>query len=149
MSKQRICVVCGDVLTDQRTWHTSSKAKKTKWGQTKYCHGPSKTPGIVSRIRLAPVHFRDFASPGSITVCCLIGGRTKGKYKDAEADVSYGRIKVDLTQTTCEHCLVAIIKRCKQKLRDRLKATGKTALTAFREQRQVAVVQGLKQLVNA
>ena len=119
------------------------------------CYGPHKMKDAPPRRDYAsklPHHFRDFGvdSTGRGGVACgLTPGRTKGKYAGHGADVPWSRVSVDLRDTTCPHCLIAVIKRCKQKLRDRLKATGKTALTAFREQRQVAVVQGLKQLVNA
>lgn len=145
---KRICVKCGDRLKDQRTYHTSSKEQKHGTWRSHWCDGPKNTPGARSRISRSPIHYRDFAGPGT-TICGLQGGRTKGKYKNNNADVTWGRIKVDLSQTTCEHCLIAIIKRSKQVLRTRLKAIGKSGLTAFREQRSVATVQGLKKLVNA
>ena len=145
----RICVTCKDPLKNQRFSHTSSKEGKwNRWGGvSRWCDGPQKTPGAKSYGPRSPIHFRDFAGPGT-TVCGLAGGRTRGKYPDKSADVTWSRIKVDLTQTTCPSCLLVIIQRCKKALQ-KLALAQPQLRQLVREARGRVILTALKEMVHS
>ncbi len=143
----RTCVKCGDPLRNQQFSHTSSKKTKASWGTTNWCDGPQKTPGAKSYGSRSPIHFRDFAGPGT-TVCGLQGGRTRGKYQDKSADVTWSRIKVDLTQTTCPSCLLVIIQRCKKELQ-KLALAQPQLRQLVREARGRVILAALKEMVHS
>lgn len=122
MVEKRICPKCGEELKRQKGWHYRRDPKG--WRGRSWCIGPRQVPLPPSKTIGAkkPVHYRDFASRAGDSLCGLHGGRTHGKYKGEHAQVPWTRIKVDLTQTTCEQCLVLVIRRSKERLHKRLQA---------------------------
>lgn len=110
-------------MARQRLWHTTRKPIKRHGYPTQYCDGPRTTPGAPApRTTRLPVHFRDFGS-GIHTLCGMVGGATRpSKWRKwrRKGQVTWNRIKVDLSQTTCPDCLVLVIQRCKRQLHERL-----------------------------
>ena len=145
----RICVKCKDPLRNQRFSHQSSKEMKTPWGgMSHWCDGPQKTPGAKSYGSRSPIHYRDFAGPGT-TVCGLQGGVTRGvRARNQTADVPWSRIKVDLTQTTCPSCLLVIIQRCKKELQ-KLALAQPQLRQLVREARGRVILTALKEMVHS
>lgn len=141
----RICVKCGDRLRGQRTHHQSSKEIKTRWGWSRWCDGPHRTPGGYKAITKAPIHFRDFAGPNS-TICGKQAGLTKGRYKSETAEVPWSRIKVNLSQTTCPECLVLVIQRCKKWLHEVAKRGSLPGI--IRQAHGQQQMSALRKLVN-
>lgn len=142
----RKCPKCKRKLGLQKTWHYTPD--KTGYRGRRWCDGPRSVPlpEPLMFVNRKPLHLRYFT--WLETVCGLRAGRIKGHYKDAAAQVSWNRVRIDLQQTTCEMCLVTIIQQAKERLHKRIKAKGggpklREIIQRAHGQRTIAKLSGL------
>jgi hypothetical protein len=111
-----------------------------------------------------PVHYRYYGG-ASESVCGLLGG-TNGKgyrkvklpkpnkygheyeYERVASDVSWSRVNVRLSRTTCAACLVKVMRALRKQLKARLKETNRTLLQELRDSRTQRILGGLRRLAG-
>ena len=148
--QRRICVECGEPLGDQRFYHESAKLKAKdpdhswRWA----CRGPSKMDTPLRAVSRAPMHLRFFAS-GRETVCGLVPGNVKGRYKNNEAQVTWSRVRVDMDRTTCPECIAMVIAIFQRRLGPILKQTGRSHKDVMENAETRVTANRLGELVDA
>lgn len=160
---RRICVKCGDPLKGQMHYHLSTKTQKkpSRWQTGPYtpksnpwmfvCYGPKETPGGGHQHRptRTDTHYRFYSASWDQTACGLRAGRTKGKYAKDGAQVPWGRVKVDLRQTTCVECLIYVVDSCESVLQQRLAETGMDRAEALERVKTRLTMAGVAKVVGA